>query len=77
MLCLTYRPNDGSSKPVGRGVLSMMGLSHGVIRVDTGEKLSILTLQDVGTPMPGGMQCVDKKSQWSQNDIINRKDCFW
>lgn len=37
----------------------MMGLSHGVIRVDTGEKLSVLTLQDVGTPMPGGRQCVE------------------
>ncbi|MCI4390702.1 hypothetical protein PGIGA_G00125770 [Pangasianodon gigas] len=54
------RPSDGSSKPVGRGVLSMMGLSHGVIRVDTGEKLSVLTLQDVGTPMPGALICVVK-----------------
>lgn len=53
-VCRVCRPSDGSSKPVGRGVLSMMGLSHGVIRVDTGEKLSVLTLQDVGSPMPGG-----------------------
>ncbi|GAA6102001.1 disco-interacting protein 2 homolog C isoform X1, partial [Tachysurus ichikawai] len=54
------RPSDSSSKPVGRGVLSMMGLSHGVIRVDTGEKLSVLTLQDVGSPMPGALMCVVK-----------------
>uniref|UniRef100_A0AAR2IUT3 DMAP1-binding domain-containing protein n=1 Tax=Pygocentrus nattereri TaxID=42514 RepID=A0AAR2IUT3_PYGNA len=47
--------------PMGRGVLSMTGLSHGVIRVDTGEKLSVLTLQDVGSPMPGGtLVCVVK-----------------
>lgn len=32
----------------------MQGLSHGVIRVDSEEKLSVLTLQDVGTVMPGG-----------------------
>uniref|UniRef100_A0AAR2JHB6 DMAP1-binding domain-containing protein n=1 Tax=Pygocentrus nattereri TaxID=42514 RepID=A0AAR2JHB6_PYGNA len=46
--------------PMGRGVLSMTGLSHGVIRVDTGEKLSVLTLQDVGSPMPGALVCVVK-----------------
>ena len=32
----------------------MQGLSHGVIRVDSEEKQSVLTLQDVGTVMPGG-----------------------
>lgn len=32
----------------------MQGLSHGVIRVDSEEKLSVLTLQDVGSVMPGG-----------------------
>uniref|UniRef100_A0A8C1US07 Disco-interacting protein 2 homolog Cb n=1 Tax=Cyprinus carpio TaxID=7962 RepID=A0A8C1US07_CYPCA len=46
--------------PGGRGVLSMTNLSHGVIRVDNGEKLSVLTLQDVGTAMPGAMVCVVK-----------------
>ncbi|XP_062843840.1 disco-interacting protein 2 homolog C isoform X9 [Trichomycterus rosablanca] len=54
------RPGDCSSKPVGRGILSMIGLSHGVIRVNTGEKLSVLTMQDVGTPMPGALVCVVK-----------------
>lgn len=29
-------------------------LSFGVIRVDTEEKLSVLTVQDVGQIMPGG-----------------------
>uniref|UniRef100_A0A8C2BB14 Disco-interacting protein 2 homolog Cb n=1 Tax=Cyprinus carpio TaxID=7962 RepID=A0A8C2BB14_CYPCA len=54
------RPQEGSSKPSGRGVLSMTNLSHGVIRVDTEEKLSVLTLQDVDTAMPGAMVCVVK-----------------
>lgn len=40
--------------PPGRGVLSMQDLSHGVIRIDSEEKLSVLTLQDVGSVMPGG-----------------------
>ncbi|XP_029930928.1 disco-interacting protein 2 homolog C isoform X2 [Myripristis murdjan] len=52
------RPAEEGSAPPGRGVLSMQGLSHGVIRVDSEEKLSVLTLQDVGTVMPGAMMCV-------------------
>ncbi len=32
----------------------MQGLSQGVIRVDSEERLSVLTVQDVGTVMPGG-----------------------
>lgn len=32
----------------------MNGLSFGVIRVDTEEKLSVLTVQDVGQALPGG-----------------------
>lgn len=48
------RPVEEGSTPPGRGVLSMQGLSHGVIRVDSEEKLSVLTLQDVGSVMPGG-----------------------
>lgn len=45
---------EEGSTPPGRGVLSMQDLSHGVIRVDSEEKLSVLTLQDVGSVMPGG-----------------------
>lgn len=32
----------------------MTGLSHGVIRVNTEDKNSALTVQDVGHVMPGG-----------------------
>lgn len=45
---------DEGVAPPGRGVLSMQDLSHGVIRIDSEEKLSVLTLQDVGSVMPGG-----------------------
>ncbi|CAF95817.1 unnamed protein product, partial [Tetraodon nigroviridis] len=48
------RPAEEGSAPPGRGVLSMQDLSHGVIRIDSEEKLSVLTLQDVGSVMPGG-----------------------
>uniref|UniRef100_A0A8D2QHF8 Disco interacting A n=1 Tax=Zonotrichia albicollis TaxID=44394 RepID=A0A8D2QHF8_ZONAL len=41
-------------------VLSMNCLSFGVIRVDTEEKLSVLTVQDVGQIMPGASMCVVK-----------------
>ncbi|XP_048868606.1 disco-interacting protein 2 homolog C-like isoform X2 [Brienomyrus brachyistius] len=54
------RPTEDSNQPPGRGVLSMHGLSHGVIRVDTEERLSVLTVQDVGTAMPGALLCVVK-----------------
>ncbi|XP_030624022.1 disco-interacting protein 2 homolog C [Chanos chanos] len=54
------RPTEDSNQPPGRGVLSMQGLSHGVIRVDTEERLSVLTVQDVGTVMPGALMCVVK-----------------
>uniref|UniRef100_A0A8D3CI04 DMAP1-binding domain-containing protein n=1 Tax=Scophthalmus maximus TaxID=52904 RepID=A0A8D3CI04_SCOMX len=46
--------------PPGRGVLSMQGLTYGVVRVDTEERLSVLTVQDVGTVTPGGLACVVK-----------------
>uniref|UniRef100_A0A8C6Q6B9 Disco-interacting protein 2 homolog Ca n=1 Tax=Nothobranchius furzeri TaxID=105023 RepID=A0A8C6Q6B9_NOTFU len=54
------RPLEEGSTHPSRGVLSMQGLSHGVIRVDSEEKLSVLTLQDVGSVMPGGVMCVVK-----------------
>ncbi|XP_030629546.1 disco-interacting protein 2 homolog C [Chanos chanos] len=44
----------------GRGVVSMTALSHGVVRLDTGEKLSALTIQDVGSAIPGALVCVVK-----------------
>uniref|UniRef100_A0A8C4LJJ9 Disco interacting protein 2 homolog A n=1 Tax=Equus asinus asinus TaxID=83772 RepID=A0A8C4LJJ9_EQUAS len=51
------RPPDLGGPPPRKAVLSMNGLSYGVIRVDTEEKLSVLTVQDVGQVMPGGKGC--------------------
>ncbi|XP_077302081.1 disco-interacting protein 2 isoform X2 [Arctopsyche grandis] len=44
----------------GRGVLSMAGLSHGVVRVDQENSLTSLTLQDCGQVMPGSAIIVVK-----------------
>ncbi|KAM9487383.1 disco-interacting protein 2 homolog A [Clarias gariepinus] len=52
------RPPEMGVPPPGKAVLSMSSLSHGVIRVDTEEKLAVLTLQDVGQVMPGALVCV-------------------
>uniref|UniRef100_A0A3Q3K9Q9 DMAP1-binding domain-containing protein n=1 Tax=Monopterus albus TaxID=43700 RepID=A0A3Q3K9Q9_MONAL len=52
------RPPEMNVPPPGKAVLSMGGLSHSVIRVDTEEKLSVLTVQDVGQVMPGAVVCV-------------------
>ncbi|XP_078728127.1 disco-interacting protein 2 homolog C-like isoform X9 [Lampetra fluviatilis] len=54
------RPGAEGSRPTGRGVLSMHGLSFGVIRADSEEKLSVLTVQDSGNVMPGALMCVVK-----------------
>ena len=42
------RPNRSGPQSSGRGVLSMSGLSYGVVRVDQENSLTSLTLQDVG-----------------------------
>lgn len=42
-----------SQSATGRGVLSMAALSHGVVRVDSEDSLTSLTLQDCGQVMPG------------------------
>ncbi|KAM4560939.1 disco-interacting protein 2 homolog A isoform 12-T12 [Fundulus diaphanus] len=52
------RPPEMGVPPPGKAVLSMSGLSHSVIRVDTEEKLSVLTVQDVGQVIPGALVCV-------------------
>ncbi|XP_037380727.1 disco-interacting protein 2 homolog A isoform X3 [Talpa occidentalis] len=54
------RPPELGGPPPRKAVLSMNGLSYGVIRVDTEEKLSVLTVQDVGQVMPGARVCVVK-----------------
>lgn len=54
--CLTVsvrRPGRGGVNATGRGVLSMQGLSYGVVRVDQENSLTSLTLQDCGQVMPG------------------------
>ncbi|XP_041056424.1 disco-interacting protein 2 homolog A isoform X2 [Carcharodon carcharias] len=54
------RPGDLGGPFSGKMVLSMNGLSYGVIRMDTEEKLSVLTVQDVGAVMPGALVCIVK-----------------
>lgn len=49
-----FRPGVPGAPLPGRAVLSMNGLSYGVIRVNTEDKNSALTVQDVGHVMPGG-----------------------
>jgi acyl-CoA synthetase (AMP-forming)/AMP-acid ligase II len=44
---------SSGSQSTGRGVLSMAGLSYGVVRVDNEDSLTSLTLQDVGQVLPG------------------------
>ena len=48
------RPGREGVNATGRGVLSMAGLSYGVVRVDQENSLTSLTLQDCGQVMPGG-----------------------
>ena len=48
------RPGRAGVNATGRGVLSMQGLSYGVVRVDQENSLTSLTLQDCGQVMPGG-----------------------
>jgi len=50
-----YRPGRVGPSASGRGVLSMQGLSYGVVRVDTPNSLTSLTLQDCGQVLPGGL----------------------
>ncbi|KAK3083552.1 hypothetical protein FSP39_025271 [Pinctada imbricata] len=54
------RPGRTTSSATGRGILSMQGLSHGVVRVDSENSLTSLTLQDCGQVMPGAMMTVVK-----------------
>ena len=48
----TGRADCGSS---GRGILSLTGLSHGVVRVDKEGSITALILQDCGLVVPGGL----------------------
>lgn len=48
------RPGVPGAPLPARAILSLSGLSHSVIRVNTEDKNSALTVQDVGHVMPGG-----------------------
>lgn len=50
---MSLRRPGRAGAATGRGVLSMAGLSHGVVRVDQENSLTSLTLQDCGQVMPG------------------------
>ncbi|XP_064162149.1 disco-interacting protein 2 homolog B-A [Anguilla rostrata] len=54
------RPGVPGAPLPARAILSMGGLSHGVIRVNTEDKNSALTVQDVGHIMPGALMCIVK-----------------
>lgn len=54
------RPGRAGVNATGRGVLSMSGLSYGVVRVDQENSLTSLTLQDCGQVMPGSIAVVVK-----------------
>ncbi|XP_050443151.1 disco-interacting protein 2 isoform X2 [Adelges cooleyi] len=61
--CLTVsvrRPGRAGVNATGRGVLSMSGLSYGVVRVDQENSLTSLTLQDCGQVMPNCSMIVVK-----------------
>ncbi|VVC43167.1 Hypothetical protein CINCED_3A020778 [Cinara cedri] len=61
--CLTVsvrRPGRAGVNATGRGVLSMSGLSYGVVRVDQENSLTSLTLQDCGQVMPNCSMVVVK-----------------
>uniref|UniRef100_A0A8C5FVR9 Disco-interacting protein 2 homolog Ba n=1 Tax=Gadus morhua TaxID=8049 RepID=A0A8C5FVR9_GADMO len=54
------RPGARGAPLPARAILSMAGLSHSVIRVNTEDKNSALTVQDVGHVMPGALMCIVK-----------------
>jgi acyl-CoA synthetase (AMP-forming)/AMP-acid ligase II len=54
------RPSPNT--PSGRGVMSISGLSYGVVRVEEPGSITSLTLQDVGIVMPGARAAVVKIS---------------
>lgn len=49
------RPGRTGANATGRGILSMAGLSYGVVRVDQENSLTSLTLQDCGHVLPGSV----------------------
>ncbi|CAF0872512.1 unnamed protein product [Brachionus calyciflorus] len=68
------RPDRTGPQSSGRGVLSMSGLSYGVVRVDQENSLTSLTLQDVGQVLPGTVVCVVKVNSSSTNPTLCHTD---
>jgi hypothetical protein len=56
------RPGREGVNATGRGVLSMAGLSFGVVRVDQENSLTSLTLQDCGQVRVGNKKPPTKKT---------------
>eukprot|EP00112_Aurelia_sp_Birch-Aquarium-sp1_P009300 Seg2051.8 transcript_id=Seg2051.8/GoldUCD/mRNA.D3Y31 product="Disco-interacting protein 2 C" protein_id=Seg2051.8/GoldUCD/D3Y31 len=54
------RPGRADTGSSGRGILSLTGLSHGVVRVDKEGSLTALILQDCGLVVPGAKVAVLK-----------------
>lgn len=66
-----YRPGVPGAPLPARAILSMGGLSHGVIRVNTEDKNSALTVQDVGHVMPGGENRGPSKQITNIDEILD------
>lgn len=56
------RPKECGGAGSGRGILSLLALSHSVVRIDQENSLTSLTLQDAGNVLPGGAAIVVKMS---------------
>lgn len=67
--CVFQRPGVPGAPLPGRAILSMNGLSFGVIRVNTEDKNSALTVQDVGHVMPGGKNTWESLPRMSENAL--------
>lgn len=65
------RPGVPGAPLPARAILSMGGLSHGVIRVNTEDKNSALTVQDVGHVMPGGKENTEPLRHPRMNKLSN------
>ena len=50
--------SHGRAPATGRGIMSISGLSYGVVRVEEQSSLSSVTLQDLGIVLPGSRVCV-------------------
>jgi hypothetical protein len=61
------RPGREGVNATGRGVLSMAGLSFGVVRVDQENSLTSLTLQDCGQVRVGNKKPTQKKTHPKKN----------